>query len=217
VSTFFTDATAGTLPAVSFVDPGFAGEATGTTNDDHPFNDIRNRQVFLDSLYRAVTTGPGWAKTVFVINYDEWGGFFDHVPPPPSPVTPDDQKLGYTDGLRGFRVPCIVVSPWSQHADASRTVFDHTSILKLIEWRYDLQPLSLRDAQANNLAEVLDFEQPRLTVPQPNIPPGQYGSPCVAAPGATATVAPLAGHTHDDALFEWLPLRDAARQRGWPV
>jgi phospholipase C len=62
IASFFADAAAGTLPAVSFVDPAFAGEATGTTNDDHPFNDIRNGQVFLNSLYRAVTTGPRLAQ-----------------------------------------------------------------------------------------------------------------------------------------------------------
>ena len=231
VAKFFADAAAGTLPAVSFIDPGFAGEATGTTNDDHPFNDIRNGQVFLDSLYRAVTTGPAWSKTLFIINYDEWGGFFEHVPPPAGPVTAAERALGYADGLRGFRVPCLLISPWSQQTDVSHTVFDHTSILKLIEWRFGLEPLSVRDAQANNLADVLDFEHPRLAVPQPNVAPGPYGSPCVPVASGAATavtrpttaaaaaqVAPPApGHTHDDALFEWLPLRDAARQHGWPV
>jgi phospholipase C len=171
-----------------------------------------------------VTTGPGWKNTLFNINYDEWGGFFEHVPPPPGPVTAAEQALGYTDGLRGFRVPCIVVSPWSQHGNVSHTMFDHTSILKLIEWRYGLEPLSVRDAQAHNLARVLDFEHPRYDVPQPNVPPGPYGSPCVPTTGAVtpaaqaAPVAPPApGHTHDDALFEWLPLLDVARHYGWPA
>jgi len=75
VATFFTDAAAGMLPAVSFIDPAFAGEATGTSNDDHPFNDIRNGEVFLDALYRAVTSGPAWRNSVFIIKYDEWAGF----------------------------------------------------------------------------------------------------------------------------------------------
>ena len=83
---------------------------------------------------------------MLVINYDEWGGFFDHVPPPPGPVTEAERTLGYTDGLRGFRVPCLGVSPWSQHGRVPHAVYDHTSILKMIEWRFGLRPLSVRDA-----------------------------------------------------------------------
>src|SRR5262249_42624041 len=160
-------------------------------------------------------TGPGWPHTLFVINYDEWGGFFEHVPPPAGPVTTTEQQLGYTDGLRGFRVPCVVVSPWSQHPRVSRTVYDHTSILKLIEWRHRLQPLSVRDAAANNLAHVLDFEHPRLSVPQANIAPGPFGSPCVSTDAAAAPTA-LQAAAADDALLEWLPLRDVAMSHGWP-
>jgi phospholipase C len=115
-----------------------------------------------------------------IINFDEWGGFFDHVPPPAGAVTPAEQALGYTDGLRGFRVPCVVISPWSQRSEAPHTVFDHTSILKLIEWRFNLEPLALRDAQANNLAEVLDFTNPRLDVPATQVPPGPFAG-CPAA------------------------------------
>src|ERR1700730_4097221 len=108
VKTFFADAAAGNLPAVAYIDPRFIGEDQGVSNDDHPHADIRNGEVFLDSIYRAVTAGPGWHKTVLVINYDEWGGFYDHVPPPPGPVTEAERGLGYSDGLRGFRVPCLV-------------------------------------------------------------------------------------------------------------
>jgi phospholipase C len=165
--------------------------------------------VFLDTIYRAVTTGPGWSKTVLVINFDEWGGFFDHVPPPPGPVTPAEAALGYTDGLRGFRVPCVVISPWSQRTAHPRTVYDHTSILKLIEWRFGLQPLSVRDAAAANLAEVLDFERPRLGVVQPHVPPGPYGSGCTATTGEADRGA--------NQVTAWRELQRAARAQGWPI
>ena len=85
LAAFFADAAAGTLPEVSFVEPRFLGEEIGLSNDDHPFADIRNGQAFMNQVYSAVTTGPAWPNTVFVINYDEWGGFFDHVPPPTGP------------------------------------------------------------------------------------------------------------------------------------
>jgi phospholipase C len=175
---FIDDAANGSLPAVSFVDPAFNGEASGPPNDDHPLHDVRDGDAFMNTVYTAVTGGPAWSKTLFIINFDEWGGFFEHIPPPAGPVTPAEQALGYVDGLRGFRVPCILISPWSQQLSVSRTVFDHTSILKLIEWRFGLQPLTDRDAQANNLAEVLDFGNPQLHVPQPSVAPGPYGGAC---------------------------------------
>jgi phospholipase C len=109
---FFDDCAAGTLPQVSFVEPGFFGEEQGLSNDDHPHADIRNGQAFLNSIYQAVTTSPNWANTVLVINYDEWGGFFDHVAPPLAPIPPADAALG-SDGRVGFRVPALVISPWS--------------------------------------------------------------------------------------------------------
>ena len=92
LAAFFADAAAGTLPEVSFVEPRFLGEEVGASNDDHPFADIRNGQVFMNQVYSAVTMGRAWANTVFVINYDEWGGFFDHVAPPARPIPPADQS-----------------------------------------------------------------------------------------------------------------------------
>ena len=132
----------------------------------------------MNTVYTAVVNGPAWPNTLLIINFDEWGGFFEHVSPPAGQVTAAEQALGYGDGLRGFRVPCIVISPWSQHQIVTRTVFDHTSILKLIEWRFGLEPLTDRDAQANNLAEVLDFDNPRLDAPQPAVVAGPYGREC---------------------------------------
>ena len=97
-----------------------------------------------------MTTGPAWSRTVLVINYDEWGGFFDHVPPPTAPVPAADEAIraGTEDGLLGFRTPCFLISPYAQRASVSHVVFDHTSILKMIEWRWGLQPLTVRDAAA---------------------------------------------------------------------
>ena len=86
-SQFLSDCASGDLPAVSFVDPTFNGESTGTAADDHPFADIRLGQAFLNDIYTAVTNGPDWDSTVLVITYDEWGGFFDHVVPPRATTT----------------------------------------------------------------------------------------------------------------------------------
>jgi len=200
VATLFADAAAGTLPAVAFVDPRFVDEESGTSGDDHPHADIRNGEAFMERIYRAVTTSPNWPNTVLVFTFDEWGGFFDHVPPPLRQVPPADQSLG-SDGRLGFRVPCIVVSPFAA-ARISSIELEHCSVLRLIEWRWNLQPLTVRDATANNLAEVLDFSQNRLAARQFSVPTGPFGGPCPGIPGG------------DD---EWSDLLALAISLGWPL
>ncbi|GAC1402925.1 MAG: phospholipase C [Chloroflexota bacterium] len=198
---FIADCAAGTLPQVSFVDPRFLDEGSGTSGDDHPHADIRNGQAFLNQIYTAVTTGPKWSNTVLVINYDEWGGFFDHVVPPTAPLPAIEHAAGNRDGLRGFRVPAMVVSPWARRGAVSHTVYDHASVLRMIEWRWGLKPLTVRDARANNLAEALDFSRKDLTAPKYLVPPGPFGTPC-----------PVGSSIHDE---EWKPLAALARKQGW--
>ena len=177
---FFVDCAFGALPAVSFVDPRFLGTAAGLSGDDEPHADIRNGEAFLNAIYRAVTTSPNWRHTVLVINFDEWGGFFDHVPPTTAPIPATDAALG-SDGLRGFRVPALIISPWSPRGQVASGTYDHTSVLKMIEWRWGLQPLSVRDASANNLAEVLDFSRINLNAPRFKVPAGPFGTLCASS------------------------------------
>lgn len=177
MSQFIDDAISGDLPAVSFVEPRFIGEEEGLSGDNHPHADIRNGEVFLDLVYRAVTRSPDWRSTVLVINYDEWGGFFDHVPPPSAPVPPSDQALG-SDGLLGFRTPAIVISPWAAAGAVAHEEFDHTSVLRMIEDRWGLEPLTVRDATANSLADVLDFSRANTAAPTFQVPAGPFGAAC---------------------------------------
>jgi phospholipase C len=173
-SQFLADAESGTLPSVSFLDPRFVDEAGGTSGDDHPHADIRAGQTFLDSVYTAITTGPAWPRTALVINYDEWGGFYDHV----APETAPDARPDLGTGLRGFRVPCLIISPRARRGYVAHGTYDHTSVLKMIEWRFGLHPLTPRDAAAANLAEVLDFRgEPDLSAPSYGVPPW-VGVPC---------------------------------------
>ena len=186
-SQFLTDAAAGTLPNVAYVDPGFAAETTDTSNDDHPHGDIRDGEAFLNQVYTAVTSSPNWSKTVLIINFDEWGGFFDHVPPPLAPIPPASAAAGDTDGRLGFRVPCVVISPYARRNFIAHGQYDHTSILKMIEWRFGLPALTVRDQTANNLAEVLDLASPDISAPAFNVPNGPFGRPCL--PGTITPVA----------------------------
>jgi phospholipase C len=73
----------------------------------------------------------------------------------------------------------LVISPWSPRSTVAHGLYDHTSVLKMIEWRWSLRPLTIRDATANNLAEALDFSRPNVTAPHFAVPPGPFGSICL--------------------------------------
>lgn len=159
---FASDLAAGSLPAVSMIEPVF--EINGIGNDDHPPADVRAGDAFLSTLYRLITNAPTWPKTVWLVTFDEWGGFFDHVAPPRAAAadTTDTDIVG-GKSLLGFRVPTVVVSPFTRRSSNVNRVnsltYDHTSVLKMIEWRWGLRPLSARDASndVENLALALDF------------------------------------------------------------
>lgn len=221
---FLVDAQAGTLPAVSFVDPKFTLADDGEGNDDHPHADIRAGDAFLAQTFAAVSQGPLWPRTAFVITYDEWGGFFDHVPPPRAAaanLVDGDIVNGKT--LLGFRIPVCVASPFSRnrhfdngHTRVSRSVFDHTSVLKFIEWRWNLVPLTPRDASDDitNLARVFDFDRPDFSVPnlpKPIAPPPQ---PC----GQPGPVSPqVAGPSSESEGNIWAGLRDSGLLDAWTL
>jgi phospholipase C len=216
---FLLAAAAGTLPAVSFVDPIYTVLDDGTGNDNHPHADIRKGDRFLYDTFEAVLKGPKWPNTVFVVNFDEWGGFFDHVAPPraaaPNNVDPD---LVNGKALLGIRVPTVVASPFSagQPNDprVSSLVFDHTSVLKLIEWRWGLAPLTARDASndVSNLAYALNFENPNNSVPTLPLPPAPLlGTPCLGSGGILGAAAPT-----PDANV-WIELARSAAANGFAV
>ncbi len=166
IDQFVADCANGRLPHVAYVDPKFLIPTPfGTSGDYHPNSDIRAGERFLHQVYEAVTSSPNWDRTVLVINFDEWGGFYDHV----APEVADDVSPG--TALRGFRVPCIVISPYAKRGFVAHDTYDHTSVLKMIEWGYDLEPLSVRDAHANNLADVLDLSSsPDTSAPSWDFP-----------------------------------------------
>jgi phospholipase C len=202
IAAFYLACATGTLPNVSFVDPRFIDEGSGTSGDDHPHADIRNGEAFMYSIYRAITTSPNWRNTVLVFNYDEWGGFYDHVPPPTAPIPAADQAAGNQDGRLGFRIPSLVVSPWARRGYVDTRVYDHTSVLRMIESRWSLPPLTVRDQTANNLADVLDFSTTNRSASRYPVPPGLFGAPC----GTPALVEE-----------EWSGLLALARSTGWRV
>ena len=171
-SEFFAAAAAGTLPHVTFIDPDLdtIAEFSGTANDYHPYGDIRTGEALIGDVYRALSRSPQWDRTVFVLTFDEHGGFFDHVVPP---VVADDTVLpGPGPDLKrlGFRVPCIIGGPFAPARVDHNGPFEHCSILRMIEWRWNLTPMTARDANARNLAETLNFSGRAQPVTIPDLP-----------------------------------------------
>jgi phospholipase C len=206
VETFFAQAATGTLPAFSYIDPYFGGEDQGASNDDHPHADVRRGQAFIARVVNAVLHSPNWASTVLVITYDEWGGFFDHVAPPilPDAFTPTATEEHNT---AGFRVPTYLVSPFAKRGKVSHVQFDHTSMLKMVEWRWGLAPLTVRDAAANNLALALDFtfHNPTTSIPQP-LDPGP--DPCIEGNS-------IGGITMNNSEHFWQDLHSSPFTQNW--
>jgi phospholipase C len=212
---FLTDAASGLLPAVSFVDPRYTVLDDGTGNDDHPHADVRAGDAFLAEAFRAVSSGPAWPSTVFIVNFDEWGGFFEHVAPPRAEAANNvDPDIVGGKTLLGFRVPTVVASPRTrgdvESPRVNHLIFDHTSILKLIEWRWNLRPLTPRDASNDiqNLALALDFESADIVVP--DLPQPQAPTPVPCPGGGIAFES-------SSSSSEWQALIDAGVLAGWPI
>jgi phospholipase C len=157
---FIDDARSGRLPPVCHVQPLYFGPAG---NDDHPPHDIARGQVFLSTILRALAEGPQWSRSLLILTYDEHGGFYDHVPPP----TVDDERSADGFGQLGFRIPSLVISPYAQRGFASPTLYEHSSVPAFIEWLFGLEPLTVRDAQANYFLDTFDLDRVRRHDPRP--------------------------------------------------
>jgi phospholipase C len=169
IDAFATDAAAGKLPKLSILTPRFIGP---DRSDDHPFGDPRAAQKFVRDAFATYTRSKHWEHGLFVLTYDEWGGFFDHVPPPVLPdlraATDDNENFGQA----GFRVPTVLASPYAQPGFVDHTQYDHTSVVRFLEWRFlgapargagkagDTWFLTPRDQHANNLGETLVRDNP---------------------------------------------------------
>jgi phospholipase C len=177
---FFADAVAGGLPAFSLLDPDYSNQS-----QENPQNIVVG-EALLARVVRAVGSAPTWPKVLLVVAWDEHGGYYDHVPPPPAlapdaiPPTVQPGESSY-DGFRryGFRVPAMVVSPYANRSLVTSVVHDHTSIPAMLEAKWNLPAMTFRDANANDLTDFLDLAALRRRHPVfPELPH-------LAAPGDT--------------------------------
>jgi phospholipase C len=172
---FVADLKAGDLPDYVFIEPNYdTGHQYINGNSMHPLNDVRKGEQLIKQVYEAIRASDFWSNTMLVITFDEHGGFFDHVPPPPVTAPAGDQRYrntadDFSFDLLGIRVPAIVVSAYTQKGTvvghAPHEYYDHTSVLATLEKRFGLPPLSQRDkaAQARTLDEALNLTVPRTT------------------------------------------------------
>ncbi len=160
------------LASVVFID-----SASGKSGlDEHPDNNVQTGSAFVKTIIDALMASPAWHDSVFILGFDEGGGLYDHVPPftvaapdaTPPALQPGDLPGDFT--LSGFRVPLVVISPWVKPHFVSHTNRELTSILKLIETRFGLTPLTARDAAADDMTEFFDFVDPPAFLTPPPLP-----------------------------------------------
>lgn len=194
ISQYFTDLSNGTLPQVALIEP-----ASNVALDEHPSDIDTNSPPYIEygaqyaaSIINALMKSSYWTSSAFILSYDEFGGFYDHVPPrhtvSPDGIPPRDLKKGDlcydTPSLptcdfsyTGFRVPLIVISAFTKKNYVSHTSADYTAILKLIETRFGLPSLTKRDGAQMDMTEFFDFANaPWWTPPTP--PPQLTDRPC---------------------------------------
>jgi len=170
---FASDVKAGTLPSVSWLLPPLA-------YSEHPNSSPESGEWFTSQVLDTLTSNPEvWAKTVVFHMYDENGGFFDHVVPPTPPAgTPGEEitaAAATTEGGGvagpiglGFRVPMIVISPFSRGGYVNSETFDHTSLLRFLEERFDVKVPNLtpwRRSVVGDLTSTLGFSKPNDAKP----------------------------------------------------
>jgi phospholipase C len=183
ISDYFKDLQNNTLPQVAIIEPATAAglDEHASSNDAMPTN-VQLGANYAASLINALMQSTSWKDSVFIFTYDEFGGLYDHVAPRPT-VSPDGiQPIDIRPGdvcsnatgpicdftYTGYRVPLLVISPFTKRNYVSHTIADTTAILKLIETRFNLPPLTERDAAQPDMTEFFDFNNPPwLTPPTP--------------------------------------------------
>ena len=197
VEEYYAQCATGTLPHVSFVDPPFGPQlAAGDVRaDEHPHGDVRAGQAFMADVAHAFMESPQWRRGALFIVYDEWGGFFDHVRPPRVPDNRNSRNLAEDYGQMGIRIPAVVLSPYARRGHVDHSIYGFESILKMIEYRFGVRPLTKRDRYAQNIARSFDWEgRPRLEPPQLPDPAQVMSREC---PSEAQAAAAGGGEGHD--------------------
>ena len=175
--------------ALTWIEPNYGDLLHATYrggSSQHPSDSLAAGEAMIADVYNTISSSPIWECSMLIITYDEHGGFYDHVVPPPGP-SPDGEighKHHFDFRQLGARVPAVVVSPWIPAHTIDHRRYDHTSILRTVENNLSLPNLTDRDLHANDLLDLLSLTTARTDCPKLLVPPPR--------PATTAdTVAPL--------------------------
>ena len=175
------------------------GEDQGVSGDEHPHGDIRVGQAFMSDVVHAFMESPQYRRGALFIDYDEWGGFFDHVTPRFVPDGRSNPDFNKSWGMTGFRIPGVCVSPFTRVGGVNHMQITHESILKLISYRFGLGYLNKRHRYASNIGRSMDFAHPRYELPSLPDPAAVARRPCAPQMQSQATARPK---PHDMAKLE---------------
>ena len=175
-------------------------------NSQHPMDGVTPGEKIIKDTYEAIRKSPHWNNSLLIVTWDEHGGFYDHVVPPPA-VPPGDtipldkyNQYGFTFDRYGVRVPAVIVSPFIPANLIDHRLYDHSSIPATVEAAYGLQPLTARDRAANNVLPLLSLPQPRqdapLTLPELAAPSAVAAAQNVPSPQDTVDRGNLPGFVH---------------------
>mgnify|MGYP002399837891 CR=1 FL=1 len=208
VSQFATDAANNTLPQFALIEPASSAgyDEHPSDYDEYPVNIQAGENYAATTIINPLMQSPSWASSALIFTYDEWGGLYDHVPPQPATAPgdfayPTDLNPALHDictgtgqlgtgmcdfSWTGFRVPAIVISPFTGKNYVSHTVRDTTSVLSLVEERFGVGALTARDAAQPKMDEFFNFTSPAwLTPPTPPTPTQYPPSACTLIPPAS--------------------------------
>lgn len=231
---FLADAHTGSLPNYSFIEPRYFTDLFKSfiPNDEHPPHNVVYGEQLIAAVYNAVRSSPNWKRTLLIITYDEHGGCFDHVPPPPA-ISPDGviaNSFQYNFNTYGVRVPAVIVSPYippgtkvraAPNPDGSITPFDHTSIIKTVRQLFSLGArFTARDEAAPSLISALKLAAPnndgpaRVDAVLVKPLPAQLTTRAAASPNgmqaslaaAAATLPPIPPKTETDIPASFTPI-----------
>lgn len=193
---FYIDAQTGNLPNFAWINPRAGVNLTllQGSNDDHPDHDVALGEQYYKDIYEALRASPQWNETLFVITYDEHGGFYDHVPPPMNVPPPGDNIPSYPDSFDfnrlGIRIPTLLISPWlpkgmilseppEEQKPADNSEYTLTSIMATARILLGMSsgPLTKRDAWSATFEQVFNLTEPRTDCPEhlPAAPPPAPG------------------------------------------
>lgn len=175
MSSFFDDAKKGDLPNYVWLEPRYFEDWGKPASDQHPSHDVAEGEKLIKSIYEAIRASPAWNDTLFLVTYDEHGGFYDHVVPTVDIPNPDGKvctsPLSFDFTRLGVRVPTIAISPWvapgtvihtPTHGPAPNSQYEHTSIMATMRAIFNMStPLNARDAWAATFEHILNLDEPR--------------------------------------------------------